>query len=62
MGIYEFLFYDDTFTVNKQRVIDICQEIIRRKLDIGWDMRSRVDTVDEEMLRYLKMAWISHRS
>jgi len=56
MGIYEFLFYDDTFMVNRQRVIDICKEIVRRKLDIGWDIRTRVDTVDEEMLKHLKMA------
>lgn len=56
MGIYEFLFYDDTFTINKQRVIDICREIIKRKLDIGWDIRTRVDSVDEEMIKYLKTA------
>ncbi len=56
MGIYEFLFYDDTFSVNKKRVIDICNEIIERKLDIGWDIRARVDTINEQMLRSLKMA------
>jgi len=56
MGIHEFLFYDDTFTVNKQRVMDICQEIVRRKLKIGWDIRTRVDTIDEEMVKQLKKA------
>jgi len=56
MGINEFLFYDDTFTVNKKRVLDICNEIVRRKLDIGWDIRARVDTVDEEILQHLKKA------
>jgi len=56
MGIHEFLIYDDTFTVNKQRVLDICDEIIKRKLDIGWDIRSRVNTVDKEMLQKLKEA------
>jgi len=56
MGIYEFLFYDDTFTVNKRRVIDICNEIIRRKLDLAWDIRTRVDTVDEEIIKHLKKA------
>jgi len=56
MGIYEFLFYDDTFTVDKQRVIDICREIINRKLDIGWDIRTRVDTINEEIIKHLKMA------
>jgi radical SAM superfamily enzyme YgiQ (UPF0313 family) len=56
MGIYDFLFYDDTFTVNKQRVIDICNEIIKRKLDISWDIRARVDTINEQILNSLKMA------
>ena len=56
LGIYEFLIYDDTFTVNKRRVIDICNEIIRRKLNIGWDIRARVDTVNEEMIAHLKKA------
>jgi anaerobic magnesium-protoporphyrin IX monomethyl ester cyclase len=56
MGITDFLFYDDTFAVNKKRVIDICQEIVRRKLRIRWDIRTRVDTVDEEMISSLKKA------
>jgi anaerobic magnesium-protoporphyrin IX monomethyl ester cyclase len=56
MGIHEFLVYDDTFTVHRQRVFDICDEIIRRRLDIGWDIRTRVDKVNEEMLRKLKRA------
>lgn len=56
MGIHEFLVYDDTFTVHRQRVFDICDEIIRRKLDIGWDIRTRVDKVNKEMLRKLKQA------
>lgn len=56
IGINEFLFYDDTFTVNKQRAIDICKEIVKRNLDIGWDIRTRVDTIDEELIRHLKKA------
>ena len=56
LGIHEFLFYDDTFTVNKQRVIDICNEIVKRRLNVSWDIRARVDTVDEEILIHLKKA------
>jgi radical SAM superfamily enzyme YgiQ (UPF0313 family) len=56
LGIRDFLFYDDTFTVNRKRVIEICNEIIDRKLNIRWDIRTRVDTVDEEMLAHLKNA------
>lgn len=56
LGIHEFLIYDDTFTVNKQRVKDICRIAIENKLDIGFDIRARVDTIDEEMLILLKKA------
>ena len=56
LGIKEILIYDDTFTVNRQRVLDICKEILRRSLKIGWDIRARVDNVDEEMLKRLKKA------
>jgi len=56
MGIDEVLIYDDTFTVNRQRVADICDEIIRRGLHIGWDIRARVDTIDLELLKKMKQA------
>lgn len=56
MGIKEILIYDDTFTVGKQRVLDICSEIQKRKLNISWDIRARVDTVNEQMLKELKKA------
>lgn len=56
MGIFEYLIYDDTFTINKQRVIGICDEIISRKLNIGWDVRARIDTVDLPLLIKMKEA------
>ncbi|MBU2472863.1 MAG: radical SAM protein [Patescibacteria group bacterium] len=56
MGIEEIFIYDDTFTVNKQRVIDICDEIIKRNLKFSWDIRARVDTVNQEILEKLKQA------
>jgi radical SAM superfamily enzyme YgiQ (UPF0313 family) len=56
LGIHEFLIYDDTFTINKQRVMDICGEILSRGLKIGWDVRARVDTVTPEMLKAMKEA------
>jgi anaerobic magnesium-protoporphyrin IX monomethyl ester cyclase len=56
MGIKEILVYDDTFTIDRQRVIDICRLILERNLNFTWDIRTRVDTVDLEMLRALKKA------
>lgn len=56
MGIKEIFIYDDTFNVNRQRVLDICSEIQKRKLTIAWDVRTRVDTVDKETLQAMKNA------
>ena len=56
LGIKEILIYDDTFTINRKRVVDICNEIITRKLDISWDIRARVNTVDSELLNLMKKA------
>lgn len=54
--VREIDFYDSSFTVNKQRVIEICREIRRRKLDFSWSVRTRVDCVDKEMLKELSRA------
>ena len=56
LGINEFLLYDDTFNINRQRVFDICDEILRRKLNIGWDIRARIDRMDQKMIEKLKEA------
>ena len=56
MGINEIFIYDDTFTVDRQRVLDICSTIQKRNLNIAWDIRARVDTIDEEILKALKKA------
>ncbi|MBU1102473.1 B12-binding domain-containing radical SAM protein [Patescibacteria group bacterium] len=56
MGIAEIFIYDDTFTVDRQRVLEICDEIQKRGLKFTWDIRARVNTVDEEVLKKLKAA------
>lgn len=44
-------FRDDNFTVNKGRVIELCREIKKRKLDFEWMCESRVDLVSEDLLK-----------
>jgi len=56
MGIKEILVYDDTFTMDRQRAMEICDGIIQRKLDLYWDIRTRVDRVDKELLEKLRDA------
>jgi radical SAM superfamily enzyme YgiQ (UPF0313 family) len=51
-----FYFSDDTFTLNKKRVIDICKKIIEKELDITWNAISRVDFVSEEILYWMRKA------
>lgn len=49
-------FMDDTFTLNKKRVYDICDGIKERKLDTYWGCTTRVDTLSEDVLKYMKDA------
>lgn len=55
-GIRNFFLKADTFTINKKFVIELCQEILRRGLDIRWVANSRVDTIDEERLQWMRKA------
>jgi radical SAM superfamily enzyme YgiQ (UPF0313 family) len=55
-GVRELDFFDSSFTIQKDRVLAICDEIARRRLDLVWAMRSRVDRVDRELLRALRRA------
>ena len=55
-GVMHFNFFDDLFTLNQLRVIEMCKEIINRKMDICWECVTRVDFVSEELLGWLKRA------
>jgi radical SAM superfamily enzyme YgiQ (UPF0313 family) len=52
----EFFFEDDTFTVNKDRAIAICEEIMRRGLKITFSVNGRADSYDAEMFQTMKRA------
>ncbi|MBU1869396.1 MAG: radical SAM protein, partial [Candidatus Omnitrophica bacterium] len=50
----EFFFEDDTFTVDKERAIEICREIKRRNLKITFSVNARVDTADIGLFKIMK--------
>jgi radical SAM superfamily enzyme YgiQ (UPF0313 family) len=52
----QFTFKDDSFTVNRQRVIEFCDKLKEENLDISWDCNTRVDLIDEKLLRIMKSA------
>ena len=57
-GFNGIAFLDDNFTLDPQRVIEICDEILRRNIDIYWWCFSRSDTLlkNEEMVRKMAAA------
>ena len=57
MDIREFNFTDELFTANRERLRQLCEEIIRKDLHIAFTCMSRVgDFVDDEILLLMKQA------
>ena len=52
MGIGEIGFADDTFTLNRQRVLSLCERSkeLQRRFTWGWTCTTRADLVDRELL------------
>jgi radical SAM superfamily enzyme YgiQ (UPF0313 family) len=46
-------FMDDTFTLKPSRVAEICDEIMKRDLDLYWGCTARADTLSDELLQKL---------
>jgi anaerobic magnesium-protoporphyrin IX monomethyl ester cyclase len=55
-NIRVFNFIDELFTVNKKRVMDICNLILERRLDIRWVCSARAQGLDLETLKLMKKA------
>lgn len=53
-GIKEIEFLDDTFTLNSQRVEDICNRIKIEKIDLSWSCSSRVNTINRRIAEKMK--------
>jgi anaerobic magnesium-protoporphyrin IX monomethyl ester cyclase len=56
LGMGEIIFYDDTFTIDEARVLELCDRIVSSGLRVLWDIRARVDTVTPEMIARLRRA------
>ena len=56
LGIHYINMYSDLFTVSRDQVMDLCQRMIDEKINIKWTSNSRVDYVDEVMLKLMAQA------
>jgi radical SAM superfamily enzyme YgiQ (UPF0313 family) len=59
LGINAISIEDDIFTFDRNRVIQICEEIIKRKLKFSWIVSTRADKLDEELVKLMKKAGCS---
>ncbi len=55
-GIDQVTFYDDAFSVDRNRVMQICEELHARNLHLKWDCGTRVDMVDKELMQTMRDA------
>lgn len=55
-GARELRFFDDTFTLNKERAFEICDKFKERKIKIPWTCLTKVTNISEEMLKKMKQA------
>jgi anaerobic magnesium-protoporphyrin IX monomethyl ester cyclase len=49
-GVRQLLFFDDTFTVDRRRVLEFCERLTALGRDLRWVCYARVDCVDAELL------------
>jgi len=53
-GIRNVRFMDDTLAVNRRRAVEIVEGLLARDLDINWTCLTRLDTLDEPLVRLMR--------
>ncbi len=55
-GIRTVSFFDETFTLDKKRVVRLCDALISEDLDIRWYCNTRAHLVDLDLLKRMRQA------
>ena len=55
-GLIYLSLRDDTFTADRRRTVALCQELIKRRINIFWNCQSRVEAIDHETLNWMRRA------
>lgn len=53
-------FQDDEFTLHRKRTIELCKEIVNKRININWSCSTRVSSIDREQLEWMKKAGCDH--
>ena len=51
-GVTHFCFEDDTFSLKKDRLIELCQALAKE--NVKWTCVTRIDTIDDEIVKIMK--------
>lgn len=55
-GVNHIAFYDDSLVLNKNRMAELCEEMINRDVGVSWSGFTRADSVDKELLALMKQS------
>ena len=53
-------FKDDTFTVNKSRVLALCRMLGEKKININWECLTRIELIDENLTLKMRDAGMNY--
>lgn len=56
LGVKEILFQDPTFTINTNRVVEICSKMVESEFDFTWSCNADVKSFNEDKIKHMKAA------
>lgn len=56
VGVRSLCIFDDNFTLRRKRTVAICEEILRRGLDLHWKCEARVDGLTADVAKLMARA------
>jgi radical SAM superfamily enzyme YgiQ (UPF0313 family) len=56
LGVKEILFQDPTFTINTNRVVDLCRKMVENKFDFTWSCNADIKSLNEDKIIHMKAA------
>ncbi len=55
-GIRDIMFYDDNFLLDRKRVTEICEGILKRNYKLSWSCLARTDVMPEDFFKIIQRA------
>ena len=56
LGVEEIKFYDETFTLDRRWVLDLCARLGELQASVPWEIRTRPELLDQKLVGALKAA------